>query len=190
MAAHDTLFRSPFDLRVASYDGLPHERLLRLAIQRISSLNLTPRKFLYLLNHYGKSLDTDIMLRHLVSDLPVLNDEGLCKNFSSEMLAFSKESPELLNDMLRRHAIVHCDGSPPEMIRRIRHRQKHGLLTPIYQSASDGEISDIVTAQLNQAEQLANLLHSEGIPVLRIDMDQPLHVSVRMLQDFIRSHTK
>jgi hypothetical protein len=164
------------------------EELLRRKLENSVGSQHRPSALLEAFNHYGRVVAGDSALRRVYNGKCAFIDEGICHNFSNELAALEKESPAAFERLLSGRFVVFCEAPAVKVVERIRRRAKVGHCMPLHKGKNDDELLRMTQDIQISHDRLKQIVETRGLPYAVVDCSNPVHVSMKHVQDSLRAY--
>jgi len=144
-----------------------HWELFKKKIDAVNLMHTGSEEKLNLMGYFKRILSNNIKILQPNSESGFFLDEGICHNFSAELLALDKK--DFLTVIGNRCLICVLTKDPKIVVKQIRERTASGGHTVFHHTKlSDGELERLTLESIYNFKKLLNLVHTYNIPVCQL----------------------
>lgn len=162
-----------------------YEWLLERKIRRIESRNFTPLVKIHQLNHASKVAIWDNYIHLRDDDKIILADDGFVYHFIDPLIDLGKEKPADFCKIMDNRIVVLCKDNPVNIVKRIRVRQKKGVLRERHWKLGNDELQLQTKLELEREERLIDVLKHNEVPFIDIDGNDSVTKNALIVSNFI-----
>lgn len=139
-----------------------------------------------LLRYFSDIVLFDLVFYNRMLDKRFFLDEGICQNFSAELMKLPERN---LSELMTRRALVLVQArSSNQIVERIRARErKIGRVMAYHSGLNDEEIKRHVESEILHFESFTEKMASLGVPVCRVFSDGDISQSTEAVLDFVET---
>lgn len=160
-----------------------HWKLFKYKFSNVDSLNTGSLAKLNLMEYFKKVLSDNLKLIQLEDEVGIFLEEGICHNFSSELLYLDKE--ELLKVLGNRRVVYLFPKDPKMVVNQIRKRASEGGHTVFHHNGlSDEALEELTKSTIVNFKEFLNHLEKYNIPVCQLYVEDGIEVNSKKIVGF------
>ncbi len=160
-----------------------HWKLFKFKFSNVDSFDTDSLVKLNLMEYFKKVLSDNLKLIQLENEMGVFLEEGICHNFSSELLYLDKE--ELLKALGNRRIVYLSAKDPKLVVNQIRKRASEGGHIVFHHNGlNDGELEELTRSAVINFKEFLSHLEKYNIPVCHIYVEDGIEANSKKIIEF------
>jgi len=160
-----------------------HWKLFKYKLTKVDSLNTDSLAKLNLMEYFKKVLLNNLKLIQFENEVGFFLEEGLCHNFSKELLSLNKE--ELIKILGNRYLICLFPKNNKIVVQQIRKRASQGGHTVFHHKGiSDLELEVLTKNTITNFKVFLKHLEKYNIPVCQLFVEDGIEANSKKIIEF------
>lgn len=157
-----------------------HWMIFKHKFYTLESLNASSHAKLDLVEYFKNVLSTNIKLLQFRNEKGVFLEEGICHNFSLELLQLNKE--DLFNILGKRYLISLLPKDPKIIVHQIRKRTLMGGHTVFHHvGLNDIELEELTKKSIENFKDLIDYLKKCSVPIFELSVEDGIDVNSKKI---------
>lgn len=160
-----------------------HWKLFKYKFSSIDSFNTDSLAKLNLMEYFKKVLTDNLKLIQLENEAGIFLEEGICHNFSRELLNLNNE--ELIRVIGDRRLICLFPNVPKTVVHQIRKRtSEEGQTVFHHKGLDDGALEELTKSAMNNFKEFISHIKKYNIPVCQLYVEDGIEANSKKIIEF------
>lgn len=160
-----------------------HWQLFKYKLTKVDSINSDGLVKLKLMEYFKEVLSDNLRVLQLENEAGVFLEEGLCHNFSKELLSLNKE--DLLKILGNRYLVCLFPKDPKVIVNQIRKRTSEGGHTVFHHNGlNDNALEELTKIAIINFRELIIRLKEYDIPICQLYVEDGIELNSKKIIEF------